>query len=125
MRLEDSDKSRFYRSTFEQILDQLGVGANLQTHVVERVKSADRTDQRNLKSVLLEMGRIVTTTVFDGWNLIFGRAPVAQEVELAADATEDGHAYLELKIKGPDGYSDLWQRDRGIRWLLTFVLKTT
>lgn len=122
---EDADKSRFYRSTFEQILSQLGVGANLQTHVVERLKSSEKADQRNLGSVLLEMSRVVTRTVFEGWSMIFGRAPAAQEVELAADTGEDGNAYLELKIKSPDGYYDLSERSLGFRWFFMFLLMTS
>ncbi|HEU0250931.1 MAG TPA: AAA family ATPase, partial [Solirubrobacteraceae bacterium] len=44
----EQDKSRFYRSTFEQILAQLGSGANLETHVVDRLRSTERADQRSL-----------------------------------------------------------------------------
>lgn len=122
---EEQDKSAFYRSTFVQILDQLGYGANLDTHVVERLQSDDRADQRSLRSILLDMGRIITKTVFEGWNRIFGRPPAAQEVELEADTGEDGTAFLELKIKGPDGYYDLSERSLGFRWFFMFLLMTT
>ena len=36
---EERDKNRFYRSTFEQVLAELGSGANLDTHLIERVHS--------------------------------------------------------------------------------------
>jgi hypothetical protein len=122
---EERDKSRFYRSTFEQILAQQDYGANLETHVVQRLGSTDRADQRGLQAVLLDMGRAITTTIFDGWNRIFGREPIAQEVELAAehDATEG--PFLELKIKGPDGYYDLSERSLGFRWFFMFLLMTS
>jgi predicted ATPase len=121
---EDDDKSRFYRATFENILGQLGYGANLETHIVKRVHSAERADQRSLGSLLLDMGRVMTTTIFDGWDRIFSRAPMAQEVELAA--TADGEsASLELRIKGPDGYYDLSERSLGFRWFFMFLLMTS
>lgn len=121
---EDADKSRFYMSTFEQILAELGSGANLETHIVERLHSPDRADQRSLNSLLLDMGRLVTTTIVDGWARIFGRPPAAQEVVLAAEA-EGGSASLELQIKGPDGYYDLSERSLGFRWFFMFLLMTS
>lgn len=121
---EARDKNTFYRSTFSQILDQASAGATLDAHVVDRLRSAEKADQRNLKSVLLDMGRLVTKTVFEGWDRIFGRSPVAQEVELTADDDELG-AYIELKIKGPDGYYDLSERSLGFRWFFMFLLMTS
>jgi hypothetical protein len=121
---EEQAKDQFYRSTFEQILTQLGYGANLQTHIVERLDSADRADQRSLNALLLDMSRVITTKVFEGWDRIFGRRPAAQEVELAADS-DDGQAYLELRIKGPDGYYDLSERSLGFRWFFMFLLMTS
>jgi hypothetical protein len=120
----EQDKSEFYRSTFEQILAQLGSGANLQTHVVERLGSTERADQRSLNALLLDMGRVITTTIFEGWDRIFGRRPAAQEVELAAD-TDGDEAFLELRIKGPDGYYDLSERSLGFRWFFMFLLMTS
>lgn len=122
---EDRDKSLFYRSTFDQLISQLGYGANLDTHVVERLKSPDEADHRNLQSLLLDMGREMTETIFEGWNRIFGRAPSAQEVELKADKSPAGATYLELKIKAPDGYYDLSERSLGFRWFFMFLLMTT
>ena len=120
----DQDRSRFYRSTFEQILTQIGSGANLQTHVVERLDSAERADQRSLSALLLGMGRVITNTVFEGWGRIFGSEPAAQEVQLEA-RTEGGEPYLELTIKGADGYYDLSERSLGFRWFFMFLLMTS
>jgi AAA domain, putative AbiEii toxin, Type IV TA system len=122
---EEQDKSRFYRSTFEQILAQLGSGANLQTHIVERLGSSERADQRSLNALSLDMGRVITRTVFEGWDRIFGRRPAAQEVELEAGTTDGSAAYLELRIKGPDGYYDLSERSLGFRWFFMFLLVTS
>jgi predicted ATP-dependent endonuclease of OLD family len=121
----DTDKSLFYRQMFDAILGSMGTGANLDTHILNRVKSETRADQRNLKSLLLQMSREVTKTVFEGWNRIFGRALARQEVEIDADVDENGKAFLDLKIKGPDGYYDLSERSLGFRWFFMFLLMTS
>lgn len=121
---EERDRSRFYRSTFEKILAQLGTGTNLETHVVERMDSSERADQRSLNALLLDMGRVITTTIFEGWDRIFGSRPTAQEVHIEAES-EDDAPYLELKIKGSDGYYDLTERSLGFRWFFMFLLMTS
>ena len=121
---EERDRNTFYRSTFEQVLFQLGYGANLSTHVVDRLSSVERADKRSLDAVLLDMSRAITTTIFAGWNRIFGREPTAQEVEINADQ-ENGAAYLQLQIKGPDGFYDLSERSLGFRWFFMFLLMTS
>ena len=122
---EEADKSQFYRSTFSEILSQLGYGATLQTHVIERFESSDRADARSLQSVLLDMGRVITKTIFEGWDRIFGRPPAAQEVELSAEPGVHDGAALEMRIKGPDGYYDLSERSLGFRWFFMFLLMTS
>jgi len=123
---EVDDKNQFYRSTFENILGQTVAGATLQTHIIERMQSTQRTDQRNLDALLLAMSESVTRIVFEGWNRIFGRtAPAAQEVQIDAEHAPDDGAYLELKIKGPDGYYDLSERSLGFRWFFMFLLMTS
>ena len=125
-RTEEDERNQFYRLTFERVLDHIGNGANLNTHVVDRLKSSERADERSLAAVLLDMGREITKTVFEGWNRIFGRAPTAQEVDIKADRDDKtGSAYLELKIKGPDGYFDLSERSLGFRWFFMFLLMTS
>lgn len=119
----ERDRSRFYRSTFEQILVQIGSGANLQTHVIDRLDSSERADERSLSALLLDMGRVITNTVFEGWGRIFGSEPAAQEVQL--EARSEGEPYLELKIKGADGYYDLSERSLGFRWFFMFLLMTS
>jgi hypothetical protein len=120
----DQDRSRFYRSTFEQILAQSGTDANLQTHVVDRLDSSERADKRSLNAVLLGMGQLISTRIFEGWDRIFGSRPAAQEVHLEARA-EDEEPFLELQIKGPDGYYDLSERSLGFRWFFMFLLMTS
>lgn len=120
----ESDRGRFYRSTFEQIAARIGTGTNLQTHLVERLGSNERADERSLAALLLGMGEVVTRTVFGGWSRIFGSEPTAQEVQIEA-RTEEDKPYLELKIKGVDGYYDLSERSLGFRWFFMFLLMTS
>lgn len=70
------------------------------------------------------MGRTITTTIFDGWDRIFGRRPAAQEVQLEA-RTDGDEPFLELSIKGSDGYYDLSERSLGFRWFFMFLLMTS
>ncbi|MEN9646626.1 MAG: hypothetical protein RL238_3295 [Actinomycetota bacterium] len=126
VRSEESERNQFYRLTFERVLSQIGGGANLETHVLKRLESGDRVDERSLAAVLLEMGREITRTVFAGWNRIFGRPATAQEVDIQARRDEETNAsYLELRIKGPDGYFDLSERSLGFRWFFMFLLMTS
>jgi len=120
---EQRDKNTIYRSTFEQILAVLDNGADLQTHVVKRLASSERADMRSLDALLLDMGRVLTKTVFGAWNRIFGREPAAQEVEFIPDPT--GDAAVALRLKGPDGYYDLSERSLGFRWFFMFLMMTS
>jgi ABC-type cobalamin/Fe3+-siderophores transport system ATPase subunit len=123
---ERADKDRFYRKIFENILRQTASTATLQSHIIDRAVSGQRSDQRNLDALLLAMSESVTATVFEGWNRIFGReTPAAQEVHIDVDTSADGTIWMELKIKGPDGYYDLSERSLGFRWFFMFVLMTS
>jgi predicted ATP-dependent endonuclease of OLD family len=120
----EADRGRFYRSTFEQIAARIGAGTNLQTHVIDRLDSPERADGRSLSALLLGMGKVITDTVFGGWSRIFGSEPTAQEVQIEA-ITDEEKPYLELKIKGVDGYYDLSERSLGFRWFFMFLLMTS
>jgi AAA ATPase domain len=119
------DRDKFYRSILENILRQIAPRATLQSHIIDRLTSPVRSDQRNLDALLLAMSASMTKTIFEGWDRIFGRAtPAAQEVNIGVDLT-DGDVYVELKIKGPDGYYDLSERSLGFRWFFMYVLMTS
>lgn len=121
---ESLDRDRFYRSIFENIMKSLGNGATLDT-LIERLRSNDRADRRNLDALRLEMSRLVTDTVFGAWSRIFVHDLATQEVHIEAAFDSDGAAFLELKIKGADGYYDLSERSLGFRWFFMFILMTS
>lgn len=122
---EDSDRNRFYRSTFDQILSKVSAGANIEDHIVSRLRSKDWMDQRSLEALLLEMSRYISTTVFGGWNRILGRSAPLGEVEIKAATEGENSNFLTLRIKGPDGYYDLAERSLGFRWFFMFLLMTS
>jgi ABC-type Mn2+/Zn2+ transport system ATPase subunit len=123
---ELEDKDKFYRSIFESILRQTAPTATLQSHIIDRITSPLKSDQRNLDALLLAMSESVTKTIFEGWDRIFGRAtPAAQEVNISVQLDADGDVYVELRIKGPDGYYDLSERSLGFRWFFMYVLMTS
>ncbi|MGE2690275.1 ATP-dependent nuclease [Mycolicibacterium pulveris] len=122
---ELTDRDEFYKNTFERVIKQLDQDASLETHIIERIHSSERTDQRNLQSLLLDMSRKITTTVFDGWYRILGTKPAGQEVVIQHGSDSDSSAYLELKIRTDDGYFDLAERSLGFRWFFMFLFMTS
>lgn len=122
---EDLDRNRFYISTFDQILSRVSAGANIEDHIVTRLRSKDWMDQRSLEALLLEMSRYVSNTVFGGWSRILGRSTPLGEVEIKAAFEGDDSNFLTLRIKGPDGYYDLAERSLGFRWFFMFLLMTS
>jgi AAA domain, putative AbiEii toxin, Type IV TA system len=119
------DRSRFYKTTFQNVVEQLGLNATLQTHVVDRVYSTDRIDQRNLDAILLRMAQSITNRVFEAWNRIFGRAPVEHAVQLDVEHIPELGVFLEMKIRTPDGYYELSERSLGFRWFFMYLLLTS
>ena len=119
---EERDRTNIYRSTVEQILSVFDRTASLTTHIVKRLGSTDKADQRALEAALLGMGRVLSKTVFAAWYRTLGRAPAAQEVEFIPDP-DDGT--VALRLKGPDGYYNLAERSLGFRWFFMFLMMTS
>jgi predicted ATPase len=126
--LEDSqppDKKReFYRLVLQDILDATNTGATVTTHIVERAKSVEMSDKRNLDSLLLEMGRHVTKTVFDAWNKTFKTKAQERNIRFKCEKENDGRLYLLLELEDADGQYQLNERSLGFRWFFIFLLLT-
>ncbi len=123
---QEADRDRFYRTIFENIVSHTDDAATLDTHIIERLQSGDRNKRKSMQALLLKMSDAVSTTVFDGWNLIFGdAAPVAQAANIAAQLGPDDSVFLELQIKGADGVYDLSERSLGFRWFFMYLLMTS
>jgi AAA15 family ATPase/GTPase len=125
--LEDGEtkdeRSRFYRLVLQDVLDATGTGTNLETHVLKRSKSKDLGDRKNLDSILLEMGRNVTKTVFTAWNKIFKTSVSPRNVRFTI-AEDGGRAFIQLQLEDADGFYLLNERSLGFRWFFIFLLLT-
>jgi predicted ATP-dependent endonuclease of OLD family len=117
-------KDEFYIELVQDILNSLENKTNYETHIIERAKSKDRNDKRNLDSLLQKMNRKVTEIVFDAWNRIFKRNINDTEVIIRCDIDEEGNTYLEFEIESQDGIYQINERSLGFRWFFTFLLFT-
>ena len=120
---EEMGRQQFYRSTFQQILDRASSGATIATHIVGRLRSSEPNAARNLESLMHDMSREMTSTIFDAWNQVFHREVIGQSVKLSA-YLRDGVPVMELKIEGVDGIYPLTERSLGFRWFFMFLLMT-
>lgn len=126
--LEDGEgvdeKSKFYRQVLQDILDATNTGADLKTHVLDRAKSGDPGDKKNLDSLLLEMGRNVTQTVFAAWTKTFKTSISQRNVRFIFDIDSGGRVYIQLLLEDLDGFYLLNERSLGFRWFFVFLLFT-
>lgn len=114
----------FYRLVVQDVLDSLGTGTNISTHILARVKSGDRNDKQNLDGLLLQMGRHISRTVFDAWNRMFQQRMSDKKVVVACGCDERGYCFLEMKVEDADGYYLISERSLGFRWFFVFLLLT-
>lgn len=119
-----AQKSEFYRLILQDILDATNKNANLKTHILDRAKSGDANDKRNLEVLLLEMGRSVTDVVFGTWNKIFHQSTGLKKIIIKHGCDEFQKHYLEFKIEDTDGYFLINERSLGFRWFFVFILLT-
>lgn len=119
-----AQKSEFYRLILQDILDATNTNANLNDHILDRAKSGDANDKRNLEDLLLEMGRSVTDVVFGTWNKIFHQSTGQKKIIIKHSFDEQQKHYLEFKIEDTDGYFLINERSLGFRWFFVFILLT-
>lgn len=122
----DKDKKRheFYKLIIQDILDCLNNDLDIDKHIVQRVKSEDKNDKRDLESVLLKMSKIVTKEIFNAWSEIFNKRIVKKEIKINCDLDENENAFLEFKIQDEDGIYYIRERSLGFRWFFAFLLLT-
>ncbi len=126
--LEDNkgldEKHKFYRTVLQDILDATNTGTTITTHIVERARSTDTGDKKNLNNLLLEMGRHVTNTVFPAWNRIFKSTITQRNVRFTYDLDPSAGIYIQLHLEDTDGQYLLSERSLGFRWFFVFLLLT-
>lgn len=121
---EPTAKEKFYIELIQDILYSLENDSNIQSHIIDRIKSGESNDKRNLNSLLKKMGRNVTDIVFDAWNRIFKREIRDTRVVINYEVDAQDLAYLEIEIEAQDGIYQISERSLGFRWFFTFLLFT-
>ncbi|MDQ6659372.1 MAG: AAA family ATPase [Chloroflexota bacterium] len=121
---EDVEKDEFYRGILQDVLDAIGEGTNLQEHVLARAKDGSPNAKRSLNSVLLGMGRHMSSIIFKNWDRIFKRPMSGKEIVIDCERDTSGLWYLQIQIKEPNGVFAISERSLGFRWFFAFLLLT-
>ncbi|MFM2306824.1 MAG: hypothetical protein RLZZ367_1493, partial [Bacteroidota bacterium] len=121
---EPNAKEKFYIELIQDILFSLENNSNIKTHLVDRSKSGDANDRRNLNSLLQKMSKKVTDVVFEAWNRIFKREIRDTRIVINCQTGTDGMPYLEFEIEAQDGIYQINERSLGFRWFFIFLLFT-
>lgn len=123
-KVEATAKEKFYIELVQDILYSLENSSNIKTHLVDRIKSGDANDKRNLNSILQKMGKKVTDVVFEAWNRIFKREIKDTRISVNCYTDAEGLTYLEFEIEAQDGIYQINERSLGFRWFFIFLLFT-
>lgn len=120
----DDEKHRYYREVLQDVLDSIGDGTNLNTHILSRAKSGSNPDRKSLEIVLLKMGANITRTVFENWNRIFKHK--ARNRKIVVDYGQDDNEkwYLQLRLEDGSELYTISDRSLGFRWFFVFLLFT-
>lgn len=121
---KESEKHKFYRLVIQDILDALDNGLEVDTHVLERAKSSDKSDKDSLEALLLDMGRNVTSTVFKAWNDIFHQQMSHKRIVITGDVDASNKHFLRFQLEDVDGRYLISERSLGFRWFFVFLLLT-
>lgn len=125
--------NRFYRTLFQDILDSLDKGLDVDTHVIGRARSRDLVDRNNLQQLLIELSRHVTYSVVAAWGELFANRDLAgKRVSVQLAANEDSIASdglpsvaVEFWLEDVDGLFSIQQRSLGFRWFFVYLLLTS
>ncbi len=121
---EPTAKEKFYFELIQDILNSLRNDTNVRTHLVDRIKSEDAQDKKNIGRLLQLMEQKVTKVVFDAWNEIFKRQIKDTMIAIHSNKDSEGLPYLEFDIEAEDGIYNINERSLGFRWFFTFLLFT-
>ncbi len=121
---EPTAKEKFYRDLIQDILYSLENDTNIETHLIDRIKSGDAHDKKSLDRLLQLMERKVTEVVFKSWNKIFKREIKDTKIAINYNTDAKGLSFLEFDIEAQDGIYNINERSLGFRWFFTFLLFT-
>lgn len=120
---DDTRKEEFYIGLIQDILDSLNIGATVEKSLVNRIRSTEKHEKENLRSLIHKMERQVTSVIFTSWNELFKKPVNASKVSIDTDLDGD-RPYLEFHIDGPDAPYGLKDMSLGFRWFFTFLIFT-
>ncbi|NJD54286.1 MAG: hypothetical protein FIB07_15655 [Candidatus Methanoperedens sp.] len=121
---ESTAKEKFYIELIQDILYSLDNNTDIKTHLIERIKSKDKNDKKNLDRLVQLMEQKVTQVVYEAWNDIFKRKIKDTKVSIKCETDARGLPYLEFNIEAQDGIYNINERSLGFRWFFTFLLFT-
>ena len=121
---EPSAKEKFYIELIQDILYSLENDSNIKTHIIERIKSEDSNDKKNLNRLLQRMSLKVTDVIFEAWNKIFKKDIKDSRIVINYSKDEKGFPYLEFGFEEEDGIYEINERSLGFRWFFIFLLFT-
>jgi energy-coupling factor transporter ATP-binding protein EcfA2 len=119
-----TSKESFYLELIQDILNSLENDTNVKTHIVDRIKSKDQSQKRNLGRLIQKMETQVTNMVFEAWNRIFKRKITNTRLVINYEVDEDDLAFLEFEIEAEDGIYQINERSLGFKWFFIFLLFT-
>ena len=121
---EQTPKEKYYIELIQDILYSLENDTNIETHLIDRIKSGDAHDKKSLDRLLQLMERKVTEVVFEAWNKMLKREIKDTKIAIKYNIDAEGLAFLEFDIEAQDGIYNINERSLGFRWFFTFLLFT-
>lgn len=132
--------NRHYRIVFQDILDSLNEGLNLDRHVCQRIsdfKVAQNspnwfsmlfgsTSKAPIDSVFQKISNAVTREVIGSWQRVFQRAIFAKSifVEWNIDTEKGDLPYASFHVSDGESRYAISERSLGFRWFFSFLLFT-
>ena len=127
---DESHTNAYYRQIVQDILDSIDDGLTIEQHIVERALNGSSSSRSALEAVLLKMGTVVSRTIFEGWNDMFGRDMPEREIMVRYymddenDSESGTEVYLEFSIREGESMYPVTERSLGFRWFFCFMLFT-
>ncbi|MBR9847535.1 MAG: AAA family ATPase [Algicola sp.] len=119
----ENPKHQFYQKIIQDVLDSLNNDTNIKDHIIERVKSSEKNDKRNLDSLIGKMEKKMTDVIFNSWNDIFNKNINQKEIVLKPDEDDNG-IFIEFSIKDDVDTYLISERSLGFRWFFVYILLT-
>lgn len=138
----DDKTNAFYRTIFQDILNQIGSGYSIESQIIDRLKSEDSgiiaqmiaafwgSPRRGMVQQLIDKASTVLSKVItDRWNEIFKTRPAGREIVIhfGLDENEEDNEidpYIEFAIRDGSNRFNIADRSLGFRWFFCFLLFT-